>query len=232
MVRTFLFFIVCLCVSIDAKEFLSPDEQERLYREAVREIEISKRAASNKNIVTILKNLETGEQWGEAVFKDGKVREIRVKEVSKDSVIVVEIYGALQKKHVSYNIMDFESIRVLGKQRIQIRSTQLNVPKSKVFALGSEIIIPGTGYLYLGDKQQALSLFTFTGVALTTALLTGEDATPGWFPLLSWVKLASLFQLNDKINAINNNSIELDADVYTQSNGSGIIAKIRVPLNL
>jgi hypothetical protein len=207
MVGTFLFFIICLCASIDAKQFSSP-------------------------IVPVLKKLETEEQWGEAVFKDGKVREIRVEEVSKDSVIVVEIYGALQKKLVSYNIVDFKSIRVLGRQRIQLRSTPLNVPKSKVLALGSEIIIPGAGYLYLGDKQQALSLFTFTSVALTTALLTGEDATAGWLPLLSWVKFASMFQLNDKINAINNNSIELDAGFYSQFSGGGMIAKIRVPLNL
>ena len=207
MVGTFLFFIICLCASIDAKELLSP-------------------------IVPVLKKLENEKQWGEAIFNDGKVREIRVEEVSKDSVVVVEIYGALQQKNVSYNILDLKSIRLLGKQRIQLRSTLSNVTKSKFFALGSEIIIPGAGYLYLGDKQQALSLFTFTSVALTTALLTGDDATAGWLPLLSWVKIASMFQLNDKINAINTNSIELDVGFYTQSSGGGMIAKIRVPLNL
>ena len=207
MVGTFLFFIICLCASIDAKELLSP-------------------------IVPVLKKLENEKQWGEAIFKDGKVIEIRVEEVSKDSVVVVEIYGALQQKNVSYNILDLKSIRLLGKQRIQLRSTLSNVTKSKFFALGSEIIIPGAVYLYLGDKQQALSLFTFTSVALTTALLTGDDATAGWLPLLSWVKIASMFQLNDKINAINTNSIELDVGFYTQSSGGGMIAKIRVPLNL
>jgi len=62
--------------------------------------------------------------------------------------------------------------------------------------------------------------------------LTGEDATAGWLPLLSWVKIASMFQLNDKINAMNKNSIQWDAGLATWSGSDGLMAKIRMPLNL
>jgi len=183
-------------------------------------------------MVPILKKLESEGFWGEVVLNNGKIRQIRIESVTNDSVEVIEVYGALQRRVVSYSIGEFKSIRVIGNQRIQLRSTLIGDSKSKVFALGSEMIFPGAGYLYLGDKEQALSLFSFTGVALMTAVLTGENATAGWLPLLSWVKIASMFQLNDKINATNKNSMQWDAGLATWSGRDGLMAKIRLPLNL
>lgn len=207
MLRPFLLFLLFQCVSIYAEEFSS-------------------------DMVPILKKLESEGLWGEAVLKNGKIRQIRVESVTNDSVEVTEVYGALQRRVISYSVGGFKSIRVLGNQRIQLRSTLIGDSKSKTFALGSEMIFPGAGYLYLGDKKQALSLFTFTGVALMTALLTGEDATAGWLPLLSWVKIASMFQLNDKANATNKNSMQWDAGLATWSGRNGLMAKIRLPLSL
>ncbi|MEE3234103.1 MAG: hypothetical protein VX294_08065 [Candidatus Latescibacterota bacterium] len=207
MLRAFLSVFVFQCVSLHAEEFSPP-------------------------MLPILKKLESEGLWGEAVLNNGKTRQIRVENVTNDSVEVIEVYGALQRRIVSYSVGGFKSIRVLGNQRIQLRSTLIGNSKSKTFALGSEMIFPGAGYLYLGDKKQALSLFTFTGVALMTAVLTGEDATAGWLPLLSWVKIASMFQLNDKINAMNKNSIQWDAGLATWSGSDGLMAKIRMPLNL
>ena len=207
MLRAFLFFLVFQCISIHAEEFPS-------------------------DMVPILKKLESEGFWGEVVLNNGKIRQIRIESVTNDSVEVIEVYGALQRRVVSYSIGEFKSIRVIGNQRIQLRSTLIGDSKSKVFALGSEMIFPGAGYLYLGDKEQALSLFSFTGVALMTAVLTGENATAGWLPLLSWVKIASMFQLNDKINATNKNSMQWDAGLATWSGRDGLMAKIRLPLNL
>ena len=50
-------------------------------------------------------------------------------------------------------------------------------------ALALEAVVPGAGYLYVGETKQALALWALTGVAVTTAVATGEDGAAGWAPL-------------------------------------------------
>ncbi len=183
-------------------------------------------------LLPLLRELQSEGHWGEAVLNSGKIRQIRIESLKKDSVEVIEIYGALQRRSTNYSFNDFKSIRDLGSQRIQVRYSMMGNSKSKVFALGSELVFPGTGYWYAGDKKQALALISFTGIALATAFITGEDATAGWLPLLSWVKIASMFQLNDKINAINKNSIQWDVGFSKSSTIDELLANVRIKVNL
>ena len=80
-------------------------------------------------------------------------------------------------------------------------------------ALALEAVVPGAGYLYVGETKQALALWALTGVAVTTAVATGEDGAAGWAPLSAWIKVASLFQLRDTVQAINSNGMDMDVEL-------------------
>jgi hypothetical protein len=48
---------------------------------------------------------------------------------------------------------------------------------------------------------------------VATAVATGEDGAAGWAPLSAWVKVASLFQLRDTVQAINRNEMDLGVEL-------------------
>ena len=156
---------------------------------------------------TLLEELRSDNLWGEAVLTGGQVRSIQVREMAEDSVHVTEVYGALQRRQATYAVADFSALRTLGSERIQTRRAAYGHSKSMLSALLLEAVVPGGGYLYIGETRQALVLWGLTGVAAATAVATGEDGAAGWAPLSAWIKVASLFQLRDKVRAINANAV-------------------------
>ncbi len=161
----------------------------------------------------LLGQLQEGEFWGEAVLDGGRVRSMMVEEIKEDSVSVTEVFGPLQRQRTTYALADIKSLRELGPQRIQSRHAAYRSSKSMLSALVLEAVIPGGGYLYVGETKQALALWALTGVAVATAVATGEDGAAGWAPLSAWIKVASLFQLRDTVQAINGHSVGMGMEL-------------------
>ena len=170
-----------------------------------------------------LELLQAGRLWAEAVLADGRLRSIQVESVGSDSAHVTEIYGALQRRSATYALADMRSVRTLGDHRIQTRSAAISVDKSMLSALALEAVVPGAGYLYVGEMRQALALWGLTGIAVGTAIASGEDGAAGWAPLSAWIKIASLYQLRDKVRAMNDQSVVWDIE-------AGAVAGERVPV--
>ena len=61
------------------------------------------------------------------------------------------------------------------------------------------------------------------GIAVGTAIASGEDGAAGWAPLSAWIKIASLYQLRDKVRAMNGQSMVWDIE-------AGAVAGKRGPL--
>lgn len=177
---------------------------------------------------TLLEEIQSENQWGEAVLTGGQVRSIQVGEVAGDSVRVTEVYGALQRRQATYAVADFRSLRTLGSERIQMRRAAYGHSKSMLSALLLEAVVPGGGYLYIGEMRQALALWGLTGVAAATAIATGEDGAAGWAPLSAWIKVASLFQLRDKVRAINANAVAWRVDVGALAARQGAVPALSV----
>ena len=169
--------------------------------------------AEVEDLREILGQLQEGELWSEAVFEGGRVRSMKVEEIKGDSVAVTEVLGPLQRQRATYALADFESLRELGPQRIQSRHAVYRSSKSMLSALALEAVVPGAGYLYVGETKQALALWALTGVAVATAVATGEDGAAGLAPLSAWIKVASLFQLRDTVQAINSNGMDMDVEL-------------------
>ena len=161
--------------------------------------------------------------WAEGLLSDGRVRSFQVVEMNADSVQVTEIYGALQRRSATYALADFSSVRVLGSERIQSRRAVYRSDKSMFRALVLEAIVPGGGYLYVGETRQALALWGLTGVAAATAWATGEDGAAGWAPLSVWLKAASLFHLRDKVQAMNEHAVTWDIEAGALAAEHGVV---------
>ena len=172
--------------------------------------------------------LQADSLWAEAVLVDGRLRSLRVESVGSDSTHVTEIYGALQRRSAVYALADIRSVRTLGDHRIQARSAIVTVDKSAVSALALETVVPGVGYMYIGEMRQAVALWGLTGIAVGTAIATGEDGAAGWAPLSAWIKIASLYQLRDKIRAMNDRSMVWDIEAGAAAGKRGRVPSLGV----
>ena len=95
-------------------------------------------------------------------------------------------------------------------------------------ALALEAVVPGAGYVYIGEMRQALALWGLTGIAVGTAIATGEDGAAGWAPLSAWIKIASLYQLKDKVRAMNDRSMVWDIEAGAVAGKRGPVASLGV----
>lgn len=160
-------------------------------------------AGASAEVHQTLEQLQEGNSWGEARLRIGVVRPLRVLGLSADSVYVREVIGALHERPATYALSEIESIRVLGSYRIPGNPAPYQGPKSTWKAMGLELVIPGAGFLYIGQARQAWSLLAFTGAAVATGVLTGEDGAAGWVPMALWAKAAALAQVRDEVGAMN-----------------------------
>ena len=183
---------------------------------------------ASSEIRSKLELLQADRLWAEAVLADGRLRSIKVESVGSDSAHVTEIYGALQRRSATYALADMQSVRTLGDHRIQTRSAAISVDKSMLSALALEAVVPGAGYLYVGEMRQALALWGLTGIAVGTAIASGEDGAAGWAPLSAWIKIASLYQLRDKIRAMNDRSMVWDIEVGAVAGRRGPVPSLGV----
>ena len=170
-------------------------------------------AMETEQVRSLLQEMQAEAAWGEAVLADGRVRSLRVEGIEADSVVVVEVVGALQEREAAYSLAEIRSLRTLGTQRIQSRRAAYQQPKSGLLAFLLELPVPGAGYFYIGEHKQGLALMGLTVTAVGTAYLTGAETAAGWVPLSAWVKIASLAHLRDQVQAINKaaTSVELGA---------------------
>ena len=175
-----------------------------------------------------LEHLQADSLWAEAVLTDGRLRSIQVESVGSDSAHVTEIYGALQRRSATYALADMRSVRTLGDHRIQTRSAAISVDKSMLSALALETVVPGAGYVYIGEMRQALALLGLTGIAVGTAIASGEDGAAGWAPLSAWIKIASLYQLRDKVRAMNGQSMVWDIEAGAVAGRRGHVPSLGV----
>ena len=175
-----------------------------------------------------LEQLQADSLWAEAVLADGRLRSIRVESVGSDSAHVTEIYGALQRRSAVYAFADMRSVRTLGDHRIQTRSAAVSVDKSTLSALALEAVVPGAGYVYIGEMRQAVALWGLTGIAVGTAITTGEDGAAGWAPLSAWIKIASLYQLRDKIRAMSDRSVLWDIEAGAVAGRRGPVPSLGI----
>ena len=159
--------------------------------------------APDPRIVDTLIRLDRDDLWGEAVLKEGGVRPIRVVLIKGDTVDVREVIGALQERSATYAIAEFRSLRELGRHRIPLRRAPFRPHKSLTMALGLELVVPGSGYFYVGESRQGLALLGFSVAAVATGLATGDDGVAGWVPIASWFKIASMLHLADEVQAMN-----------------------------
>ena len=175
--------------------------------------QIAAAAMDTEEVRRLLEKMAAEEVWGEAVFEDGRVRSFRVEAIEADSVAVIEVIGALQERPGAYALGEFSSLRELGTKRVQPRRAAFQPQKSGLVALVLEAVVPGAGYLYIGQHKQALALLGLTTVAVGTAFATGEDTAAGWVPISVWIKISSLTHLRDQVRAINavGMSVELGA---------------------
>ena len=178
----------------------------------------------------LLRQLQETEHWGEAVLAGGRVRSMQVEEMRGDSVAVIEIVGALQRHEAHYALSEFHSLRDLGQWRIQSRRAVHTSSKSMLIALVLETLVPGGGYLYIGETKQALALWALTGVAVGTAVATGEDGAAGWAPLSAWVKVASLFHLRDQVSAINGSGLQMGMELGAMNGKQSTVPALRLRL--
>ena len=175
-----------------------------------------------------LEQLQADSLWAEAVLADGRLRSILVESVGSDSAHVTEIYGALQRRSAVYALADMRSVRTLGDHRIQMRSAAVSVDKSTLSALALEALVPGAGYVYVGEMRQAVALWGLTGIAVGTAIATGEDGAAGWAPLSAWITIASLYQLRDKIRAMSDRSMVWDIEAGAVAGKRGTLPSLSI----
>lgn len=150
-----------------------------------------------------LERLQTNGLWAEATLADGRIRPIFVESLSGDSVTVREVIGPLQERQAVYALSELSDLRELGVHRVPLRRALYQPQKSTVSALVLEAVIPGAGYLYIGETRQGLALIGLAAAAVGTGVATGEDGAAGWVPISTWIKIASLFHLRDQVRAMN-----------------------------
>jgi len=150
-----------------------------------------------------LERLQANGLWAEATLADGRIRPIWVESLSADSVTVREVIGPLQERQAVYGLSELSDLRELGEHRVPLRRALYQPRKSMLSALVMETVIPGAGYLYVGEMRQGLVLMGLAAVVVGTGIATGEDGAAGWAPIATWVKIASLFHLRDQVRAMN-----------------------------
>ena len=150
----------------------------------------------------LLRQLQEGDLWGEAVLKGGSIRDIKVDSLAADSVIVREVVGALHQRRAVYPLSAITSLRQLGAQRIPPAQMPRRGSKSLLGAMVFEMI-PGAGYYYIGETRQGLALQAFTALAAGAVVATGREGAAGWAPLAAWIRVGSLLHLWDEVKALN-----------------------------
>lgn len=152
------------------------------------------------SLVAALRRTQTMGDWATAVTAGGDSLTILVEDVYADSVAVRRRLGPLYEQPAVYALTDLRlvvpwtpagTIAAPG-HHLSLRS-----------AMGLELLIPGAGYLYVGDTGTALTLAGLAGLAAGTAVLTGQDGAAGWVPAMAWIKVASLLHLRDEVRARN-----------------------------
>jgi len=151
----------------------------------------------------LLARLQSEQTWGEAVLTGGRVRQIRVDSLGRDSVFVREVSGPLFERAAGYALREFDSLRELGAHRIPLRNAPRREERSLWKALALETVLPGGGYFYIGEKETGAALIGLAAAAVGTGIATGKDGAAGWVPISAWVKIASLFNLRDEVRALN-----------------------------
>ncbi|NKB70929.1 MAG: hypothetical protein GKR89_27985 [Candidatus Latescibacteria bacterium] len=154
-------------------------------------------------VKALLLELQERQTWGEAMLQGGHVRSIKVNSVAGDTVAVVEVMGAFHRRPAQYTLGDFRSLRELGQHRIAQRRAPYQGRKSMTVALALEALVPGSGYLYTGQNRQGLVLMGMAAGVLGVAIATEKDGAAGWVPFAAWIKLSSLVNLAEEVQAIN-----------------------------
>lgn len=157
-----------------------------------------------------LQQLKREAGWGKVVLREGKQQVVRVDTVRGDSVAVGERLGPLYFRPAVYALSDIESVSILREGPRPVAQTRPVVSITQ--ALGLELLVPGAGYLYVGERGTALGLAGAAAAATATALATGTDGAAGWVPLAAWLKVASLLDLRDQVRAMNGTGTDGGAD--------------------
>ncbi len=157
----------------------------------------------------MLQQMQEEGTWGEAVLEGGRIRPLKVSELRQDSVAVREVFGPFQERDEVYALSQFQALRQLGEHRIPLRRAPYRESKSMTLALILEAVVPGGGYLYVGEPRQGMILLALGGIAVGAALTTKEDGAAGWAPISAWIKLASMTQLVDEVRAQNHTGGDL-----------------------
>jgi hypothetical protein len=152
---------------------------------------------------TVLTHLQQGRLWGELVLTDGRIRQVKVDGLSGDTLAVREVVGPLQERPAWYRLDQIVSARELGPTRLPAVSVGVPSRHSLVGNLVLEAVIPGAGYLRLGQPRQALTRLGFAVAAVGTGLATGRAGAAGWAPACVWLELAALADLRDQVRAAN-----------------------------
>ena len=163
-------------------------------------------AAPDTLVSAAAQRLQVQEEWGEAVIRGGATMTIRVDAVRGDSILVRERVGPLYLRPAVYALHDLVSITALDSspRRVVPVSARASMP----LVLGMEVLIPGAGYLYVGEQRTGLALATVAAAAVGTAVATGKAGAAGWAPAIAWLKVASLVNLRDQVRAINGNGAD------------------------
>ncbi len=138
---------------------------------------------------------------GEIVLSSGQRAMVRVDTVRADSVVVRQRLGPLYQQYAVYALADVDSVyrHPLSPRQVEPPASKLSMPT----ALGLELLVPGAGYLYAGEKGTALSLAGMSVAAAVTALATGTDGAAAWIPAVAWMKIAAILDVRDRVRAVN-----------------------------
>lgn len=153
----------------------------------------------------VLLQMQQQATQGEIVLRSGQRAMVRVDTVRTDSVVVRQRLGPLYQQHAVYALADVDSVyrHSLPPRQVEPPASKLSMPT----ALGLELLVPGAGYLYAGEKGTALSLAGMSVAAAVTALATGTDGAAAWIPAAAWMKVAALLDVRDRVRAVNHSGI-------------------------
>ena len=169
---------------------------------------------------TVLARLQQGRLWGELVLTDGRIRQVKVEGLSGDTLAVREVVGPLQERLAWYRWDQVVSARELGPTRLPAAPAVVASRHSLAGNLLLEAVVPGAGYLRIGQPRQAFTRLGLAVAAVGTGLATGKAGAAGWAPACVWLELAALADLRDQVRAGN---------ARARANERGEPAAARVP---
>lgn len=168
-------------------------------------------SAAGEELRTLLVRLQENGLWGEAVLTDGRIRAMRIDTLQGDTLTVREVVGPLQERTAVYRLDEVVSVRELGERRLEPRPAASPAHHSVARVLLLETLVPGAGYLQIGQPRKGLVLVGLAAAAVGTGLATGRSGAAGWVPICAWLKVASLADLRDEVRALNRHAEPLPA---------------------